>query len=311
MASYPKICSYNHPALSIGSESELQTHISSAHPNDSAVTIKTALTDPAGSSKQVPQATPSTPFGKWGITAQAVSTLSGRRQARGGDYDRQTVQAFLTDFGSHLSTAITPNYAIFFASFLCLVLHTAASEEVDKAGSFEFSDGSEDVPVAWADFKSAAVKWFTQRHLTFTFRKLMRSCEEVMEALYFDDSTSYFDDIKANGTQISRRWFYPDGSPTEAWVAVPELWTKRLNASQREMRRVISAGVTKKSGTDGIHEYLGFDDNGDVMSRVAMQEESRADVAGHKAVRRLRAAGTVHPNESASSVGARSRLGIP
>lgn len=185
-----------------------------------------------------------------------------------------------------------------------LVLRTAASEETDSAGGFTLREngGSGRVFITWSAFRSEAVSHYGPLNIPFTLRKLMRTLDDALWEMWQDSKITALDSTRKNGTALSRRWTYPDGSKPKAYVVVPELFSNHLTPQERSLRLATSDKIRKTSSSDsGTVTYEGYDADQDYLNRSESRNNRLSAAAGALSSKLGAPDGYVRPWESLQS----------
>jgi len=272
MSNYPVTCSFGHSPQQISDEAALQTHITSEHSNGDIAAIRRALVSShGGSSDAIPQVTLTSALTRLGIKADDLHSISESELSGAADITPESFLSFLSAFGQKQEPSINPSIPFFLLDFFILVLRTASSEETDSAGGFTLREngGAGKVFVTWSSFRSDAISHYKNLNVPFTIRKLMRTLDDALWEMWQDSKTSALDTIRKNGTALSRRWTYPDGSKPKAYVVVPELFSNHLTPSERHLRIATSDKIRKVSSNGaGDVSYEGYDADQDYAERA-------------------------------------------
>lgn len=280
---YPVTCSLGHPPVSLASDNELQTHITSEHPNAVAADVRSQLVSQSaapGGVVNVPQVTD--PLAAWGVTADQVTALKVRDVSCPNGITIGGMTAFLSAFGKTQLPPVDPDVGAFLVEFFRYTLYTCAAEDASNAGSFSLRDRSSGnvASVTWASFFSGCKDHFSAQGLLFTPRKLMRTCESIFWALWNNPKVEALDDVRTDGTPISRRFTMSDGRKPKAYVVVPELFSNRLTKTEQECRRLHQSTVTKIAAGAERSTYDGFDQQGRHLALEAHKAKMMSIIAG-------------------------------
>jgi hypothetical protein len=269
--SYPTTCSFGHAAIILNDDSELQTHLSSEHPKGDINAIRRALSSSTSTNDQgIPTVVLTSALSRLGIKVDDLHSITASELSDSAEITPESALSFISSFGASLEPAIDPSKPFFLLDFLKFCLRTSASEETDSAGGFllKESAGAKSTFVTWTSFKNAAKAHYGPKNLPFTMRKLMRTFDLAFWEMWSDPKIKSLDDVRANGTPLSRRWTYPDGTHPKAYVLVPELFTNHLTQAER-LLRISSQDTVRKvvSDSSGDVTYEGYDADQDYASR--------------------------------------------
>lgn len=276
--SFPLTCSLGHPALTLGSYSDLATHHSSAHDSVPIADYTGQLQNSAGGSSDGPRppppATLSNPLAAWGLNRSSFTLYTSSDVSSGSELSNQLIRDFLVQFGRDQDPAFTIDVAAFLLEFFLYCLYNAATNDSSPTGGFYLreSAGSRTAYVRWSAVFAAATDFFDPLGYVFTPRRMMRTCDPVFWVLWNDTEVKALDRVRTEGTPLSRQWRLTNGKHPPAYVVVPQLFTAHLTTEEHKCRKQHQFTITKLSGSSSTIDYDGLDpDNTVVASEVERQ----------------------------------------
>jgi len=113
-ASYPATCSLGHAGVVLKDDSDLQTHITSEHPNGDAAAIRKALVSPeAGGASGIPEVVLGSALKRLGIKVEDLHSVSASELSAATDLTPESFISFFTAFGKKQTPSIDPSIPFF------------------------------------------------------------------------------------------------------------------------------------------------------------------------------------------------------
>ncbi|AZG06255.1 hypothetical protein QKP88_gp3 [Entoleuca gammaflexivirus 1] len=305
MASYPAVCSLGHPPVTVNTDAELQSHITSEHPDSDPSSVNNALAG-AGSSGASGPPVPSLsdPLSKWGITITSLTSIRPETVCVPTAISITDFTQFLASYGKQVVPTVDPDVGAFLIEFFRYVLFTGATEDASSAGSFQLRDksGGSAPEVSWSSFFNSCKDYFNSRGSLFTPRRLARTCDEAFWEMWNNNKIEALNDVRTRGTPISRRFRMQGGRAPKAYVLVPELFDSRLTAEELEVRRLHQSTITKIATNTTRPTFEGLDQEGSHLAYEAAKARTTRIIqnAGASADEAQRAYQSLHHATNAS-----------
>jgi hypothetical protein len=250
--------------------------------NHSSVTAATYRASVAASGSGVPksmgkakQAPVATAMARFGFTKARFQAVGEHDTTSGGFYGPKEIAALMEYLGELLGFAVHGERLIL--DLLVLILNHKATDDVKDLGGFDIyaNDESSHEFCTWESFKQKCIPFFRDRGQKFTFRKFIPGLNSVFRELWLDVDVRALDLIRNEGTQASREFRMPDGSPVAAYVLVPGLFDNYLSNEEWEMRRIARAAVNLDKGGTEVQVYSGVNKADEVDDAVESEKRSK------------------------------------
>jgi hypothetical protein len=282
---FPLTCGIGHSDLTINSDTELISHHTSEHKTQPIADYRKSLgkakvvTLPPPAPKSKPHASS---LARFGLTKANFAKISRKECCSGGTYGESEFQAYLIFLGELHSMEVSGE-KLLLDIFIFLLEH-GGTDDVDGLGglTLKSNDGTSSDQLPWTTFKKESITFWNTLNIKFTFRRFVRSFDGLFWELWNEPSIVALDEIRQNGTALSREWRMRNGESPPAYALVPGLFSSHLKPEEQDIRRAYGAIAKLDKGTTGELTHTGVDVEGEVDAHVASR------VATESAARNMR-----------------------
>lgn len=215
---------------------------------------------------------------RYGLTSANFRNISAKNTKSAGTYNDEDWDVFLIYLTELHGFEISAE-ALLLDIFI-LLLENGGTDKVQGLNGTTLisNDGIGSKWISWVTFKDQATSFWKRRNTQFTFRRFIKTFDELFYTLWQDGEITALDNIRQNGTDRSRQWTFPNGEAVPAYVVVPHLFDRHLSEEERAVRKIYNASIKLGQNEDGDVEYTGLDENGaveDAITAARMKRQAR------------------------------------